>query len=312
MAEQRKKGSTDEFYARSQWSDNMAFSRESIQKSKHKTDQLPDTPDSATGKLPPRQPAKRTTQQLDSYVSEMNNEIDRVSSAVNSRFDDLSDRFTHSVNNALAPVGHSMSQIGAALISGLQKVTIGLVKATVRELTFVLRTLSNRLMGTADEPHVFEVPDETPAPSAPALPRAVPGTSPLVTDSLKPQLSRSAATFSKLIEKKVFFSTLQNQPFIDEHMLKGYTPGNPEHELELMQRAIEEIRSCAPYGRNLPTAEKGPFAGIPMYDVLSQVTLDDIQRFLTFVNNRSQPFQQKVLKLSEAYATWAHKGAPQQ
>lgn len=309
MAEQRKKGSTDEFYARSQWSDNMAFSRESIQKSKHKTDQLPDSPESATGKLPAR-PAKRTTQQLDSYVSEMNTEINRVSSAVNSRFDDLSDRVTHSVNNALAPVGHSLSQVGAALVSGLQKVTIGLVKATVRELTFVLRTLSNRLMGTPDDPHVFEVPEAAPAPVAP-LPRSVPGTSPLVTDSLKPQLSRSA-TFSKLIEKKVFFSTLQNQPFIDEHMLKGYTPGNPEHELELMQRAIEEIRSCAPYGRNLPTAEKGPFAGIPMYDVLSQVTLDDIQRFLTFVNNRSQPFQQKVLKLSEAYATWAHKGAPEQ
>lgn len=310
MAEQRKKGSTDEFYARSQWSDNMAFSRESIQKSKHKTDQLPDSSDSNTGKLPPR-PNKRTTQQLDSYVSEMNTEIDRVSSAVNNRFDDLSDRFTHSVNNALAPVGHSMSQIGVALLSGLQKVTIGLVKATVRELTFVLRTLSNRLMGTSDEPHVFEVP-ETPAPPSSVPPRSVPGTSPLVSDSLKPKLSRSAATFSKLIEKKVFFSTLQNQPFIDENMLKGYTPGHPEHELELMQRALEEIRSCAPYGRNLPTAEKGPFAGIPMYDVLSQVTLDDIQRFLTFVNNRSQPFQQKVLKLSEAYATWAHKGAPEQ
>ena len=288
----------------------MAFSRESIQKSKHKTDQLPESPEGVTGNLPAR-PAKRTTQQLDSYVSEMNTEINRVSSAVNSRFDDLSDRVTHSVNNALAPVGHSLTQIGAALVSGLQKVTIGLVKATVRELTFVLRTLSNRLTGASDETHVFEVPDEAPAPAATTLPRSVPGTSPLVTDSLKPQISRSA-TFGKLIEKKVFFSTLQNQPFIDEHMLKGYTPGNPEHELELMQRAIEEIRSCAPYGRNLPTAEKGPFAGIPMYDVLSQVTLDDIQRFLTFVNNRSQPFQQKVLKLSEAYATWAHKGAPEQ
>ena len=81
--------------------------------------------------------------------------------------------------------------------------------------------------------------------------------------------------------------------------------------MKWMERGVEEIRNCAPYGQKLPTPNRGRFTGIPMHEILHNASLEDLERFLSFVLNRPQPFQQKALKLSEAFATWAHKGAPE-
>jgi hypothetical protein len=351
---EKKRPTTDELYRRSQWSDNMSFSREAIDESQKKnTRQLPvpvepgSTQVTATGKLntPPTlpssskpaaktkgavpgsaplsgpqkvlpstsrqiksgqphsaasRPVQHSTNQLDHYVTEMNQEINRVSSVVGNRLDTVGDRISNAFQRLFEPIVETAMGLADAFAHVLHKVTVGLVKAILQECTFVLRTFTNKFLGGSRR-------------SAPVAQTHISlGTAPL--DSAEPddsQVPSFRSGFGKLLEMQIFFSTIHNRPFLTEKDVRDFRPGNKQQEYEWMTRAIEEIRNCAPYGQKLPVSPRGPFMGIPMHDVLREITYSDLESFLVFVSNRPQPFQQKPLKLSEAYATWAHKGAPE-
>lgn len=329
----------------------MSFSREAINESQKKnTRQLPAVPENPTGNLPappplpnapasvksssaaapvagsaplspppkvlpstsrqikdgvpqgPSRPVKHNTNHLDHYVSEMNQEIDRVSNAVGNRLDNVGDRISHAFQRLFEPIVETVMGLADALAHFFHKITVGLVKAIIQEFTFVLRTLTDKLLGGGRKAH-----------SRPAQAQVSLGTAPFVeSEPDDSQLPTFRSGFGKLVEQKIFFSTIHNRPFLTEKDVREWQPGNKRQEYEWMTRAIEEIRNCAPYGQKLPAPPRGPFMGIPMHDVLREITYSDLESFLVFVSNRPQPFQQKPLKLSEAYATWAHKGAPEQ
>ena len=325
----RKKISTDELFANEQWSDNMSFSREAIKESKKKkTNQLvpkkPEKDDSQallTGSLAPvkkgnnvidkakKSAPKKTTNHLDQYVQEMNDEMGRISESMGQTLDTVGERMSNSMHNMFAPIGENLTGLAEALLHGLHSMTIGVAKAIVVELTVVLRTISERLgLGGNNKPLSRPKSSQRTATHSKTAP--IPhGTAPL---SLEPaQAPAPSMGFGLLLEGKIFFSTIHNRPFLTELDIKEYQPGNQEQENQWMTRAIEEIRNCAPYGQKLPVPTKGPFLGIPMFDILREVDYDALEKFTTFVANRPQPFQQKALKLSEAYATWVHKGAPE-
>lgn len=250
----------------------------------------------------PSRPVKNSTNHLDHYVSEMNQEIDRVSNAMGNRLDNMGDRISHSFQRLFEPIVDTAMGLADALAQFFHKITVGFVKAIVQEFTFVLRTLTDKLLGGSRKP--------SPPPVQAHISL---GTGPLMTpEPDESQLPSFRSGFGRLVEQKIFFSTIHNRPFLTEKDVRELRPGNKRQEYEWMTRAIEEIRNCAPYGQKLPAPPRGPFMGIPMHDVLREITYSDLESFLVFVSNRPQPFQQKPLKLSEAYATWAHKGAPEQ
>ena len=336
----KKRPNTDELYTSSQWSDNMSFSREAMTESQKKNAPRlpvpaesaepsqakalpPPLPTTRTKSPPPparasaplvapgsttpaksAPPRKHTTDHLDLYVSEMNQEISRVSDAVGNQLDSLGERVMGAFARLFEPIFHSVTGLAEALLQMLHTITIGLMKAVIQEFTFALRTLTGRAVRQpqAAEPLVSAVPEPDPQPAV----------SQKITASLNQdhQVPAFRTNFGTLVQLKVFFSTIHNRPFLSEQDLRDFHPGNKRLEYEWMTRAIEEIRNCAPYGQKLPVPPKGPFMGIPMHDVLREVTYSDLENFLSFVSHRPQPFQQKPLKLSEAYATWAHKGAP--
>lgn len=272
---------------------------------------LPDPPlpgstaASVSAAPPPQQPlpsGKQTPSirshgpHLDHYVSEMNQEINRVSNAVGSRLDNLGDRVSDAFRRLFEPLAETLMGLAEALAQALHKITVGLIKALLQELTFVLRTLTDKLL---DGNHSSSSRSATPMTQSPSP-----------TENYDEQIPSFRAGFGQLIELRIFFSTIHNRPFLTEKDIREFRPGNKRQEYEWMTRALEEIRNCAPYGQKLPTPTKGPFMGVPMHDILRDITYSDLENFLIFVSNRPQPFQQKPLKLSEAYATWAHKGAP--
>lgn len=326
---QKKRPNTDEIYARSQWSDNMALSREALHESQkkhtrhlpvsqekpaagaaHPTSQLktppplPEAPPVGASAPPPAVAKgaaptshrsltqKHPTAQLDHYVSEMNQEINRVSEAVGSRLEHWGDRMADAFRRLLEPLAETLMGLAEALAQAVHTITVGLVKAILQELTVILRTLTDRVFGSNQANSTGSSPPQsTPSPE-------------------EDQIPTFATSFGQLLEMRIFFSTIHNRPLLTEEDIRQFQPGNKRQEYEWMKRGLEEIRNCAPYGHKLPTPTKGPFMGIPMAEVLRNVTFSDLENFLCFVKNRPQPFQQKPLKLSEAYATWAHKGAP--
>lgn len=350
-----------ESYASSQWSDNMSFSRESIIESKKKTNNLGSRPLTRppTGSLPPAKaqppvkaqtppstqsvqsstkpltPRREASGELEGYVSEMNDELRKMSSMVGGTVDHIGARISSSI-------AHFFNSIG----DGIRGFFRGILKYFTREIIVGLKTIVSfldRLLGrTSGAAAPPARPKSTPRPAAPAP--TPPGSAPVESaSSVAPQPSTAQlapvpvkpepyspplaapvsqnvesdpnrpdllVTFEQLIKKGILFNTIHNKAFIDESSLHDYLGG--DGEWQLMEKAITEIRNCAPYARKLPTPKKGPFADKPMQDILTQITIEDFQSFLLFVINRPKPFIEKQLKLSEAYATWAHKGAPTQ
>lgn len=287
-----KKKSTDELYADKQWSDNLSFSRKAIDESKKKTGQI-DTP--APKPAPPRN-VRPIGGPLDKYVNEMNREINRVSDAVGERIDSAGKGLGQTVKRMVKPVGKNLGDVTEAAASGLKNMSTGIGKAMLQEFTSVIRNVGDKVSvkGAQGEAPAVEVAQIEEAEAAPAI------------------SVRSFTThFGTLLEQKVFFSTIHGRPFLTERDIEVYRPGDAQQAYEWMTRGIDEIRNCAPYGQKLPTPKKGPFSHMPMYDILRDINYDQMEQFLTFCQNRPQPFQQKALKLSEAFATWVHKGAPE-
>lgn len=294
----------------SQWSDNMAFSREAKNKSQQRqTQQLPppmpvEAPEHIahpTGQLTPSQGSRplgtKDSGDLNTYMVQMNQEIGRVTQVVGGKVEHLNQKVMGRVERLESSVTGFLGGFTGSIQDKMQEI----LKKVVRNVTYMLRSILNRTLPPASDythspsQEVTYSVQETPYASPPPVP-----TGPTLL-----------ITFSNLIEKRVFFKTIHDQLFIEEKDLAQHVAGDYHKELSLMDRAVREIKNSAPYARKLPGPSKGPFAGMPMFDVLSQVDYASLQRFLLFVNNRPRPFQEKSLRLSEAYATWAHKGAPE-
>lgn len=289
-----KKPSTDELYADRQWRDNMSFSRKAMDESKRKTGQLEEGSAPATGPLKPKPPS------LGKYVNEMNQEINRMSDAVSNRLDNLGSKLTKGFGRLVKPIGQSVTEVADSAAEGLKTMGDGIGKAMIQEFTTVVRNIGDKVA----------VPQK-PQAELPASEEEAPGTGALALPAANVNLAPLDWHFGKILEKKIFFSTIHNRPFLTERDIQAYHPDDLQLMHDWMKRGLDEIHNCAPYGQKLPTPQKGPYTGIPMYDILLQVKLNELQRFLGFVYHRPQPFQTKALKLSEAFATWAHKGAPE-
>lgn len=305
-----KKPSTDELYAQKQWSDNLSFSRKAMDESKKKTGQLDEPPAPPANQAPslarttsayaknnpPARLSKTSSRagQLDDYVNEMNREITRMSDAVGERIDHVGGKLSRSVKKAVKPFGTTVNEVAESAAESLKSMSSGIGKAMLSEFTSVIRNLGDKVA-------VSKRSDE-PEPAPEAIQEEVPEQAPVKTFETH---------FGTLLENKIFFCTIHSRPFLTERDIEVYHPGDLHQAYEWMTRGVEEIRNCAPYGQKLPTPKKGPFMNTPMYDILKQISHEDLELFLRFVCNRPQPFQQKPLKLSEAFATWVHKGAPE-
>ncbi len=300
---ENKKPSADELFAHRQWSDNLSFSNKAMDESKKKTGQYEEEPPPKPKSVQSRSTAvpqarmSKGGNQLDQYVTDMNKEINRVSDAVGERIEHVGKGLSQSVKRLVKPMGNTVNEVAETAAESIKSMGTGIGKAMLQEFTTVIRNLGDKVaVNSKSEAETVSAEE--------ALPEA---------EEAAPALNiRTFKThFGTLLEQKIFFSTIHSRPFLTERDIEVYRPGDAQQAFEWMNRGLDEIRNCAPYGQKLPTPKKGPYMNIPMYDVLKQISHEDLENFLHFVLNRPQPFQQKALKLSEAFATWVHKGAPE-
>lgn len=319
-----KKPSTGELYAQQQWSDNMSFSSKAMDESKKKTSQLnPDDVPEAV--LPKTTDASEESGNgsLEHYVQEMNQEINRMSDAMGDHLDHFGNKISHSFDKVVKPIKSTVDHVSDNAGDSLRNMRNNIGKAVLQEFTSVVKNLSTKVAGTAPMRKKASPISSTPPPSsleAPGTPAANAhnaskpseyAEAPLEALPERPPAPAYTWHFGKILEHKIFFATIHSRPFLSERDIKEYKPEDAYQIHSWMERAVNEIKNCAPYGQKLPTPKQGLYAETPMYDILRQATVRDVERFLGFVFHRPQPFQQKALKLSEAFATWAHKGAPE-
>ncbi len=309
----------------------MRFSRKAIDESKRKTGHLEaEAAELQAATESADAPQSSGTQPLDKYVNDMNQEISRMSDAVGNRLENLGGRLSRSFGRLVKPLGKSVNNVADSTAEGLKNMGDGIGKAMLQEFTTVVKNIGDKVGSKNPAVTPNSTLETDPIPSNDLLdqsdaPQHLPigplNPAPAISNTLKNQLPALTSAqnlapldwhFGKVLEKKIFFSTIHNRPFLTERDIQNYHPEDLDLHHTWMLRGIEEIKNCAPYGQKLPSPGKGRYMNIPMQDILQTVNLDDMQFFLKFVYHRPQPFQTKALKLSEAFATWAHKGAPDQ
>ncbi|MBC7473443.1 MAG: hypothetical protein H7263_04075 [Candidatus Sericytochromatia bacterium] len=112
--------------------------------------------------------------------------------------------------------------------------------------------------------------------------------------------------FSELSLKGIVFLNIKNILMYDLNK-KEFTV---EEEQELLDGAVKEINNCARLAKSLPSPTKGKYVDQPMVNILENANMSDLKMFLQYVYTHPKPFVERKLRLSEAFATWAHKGAP--
>lgn len=112
--------------------------------------------------------------------------------------------------------------------------------------------------------------------------------------------------FSELAKKGIIFLDIKNNPLYDDFP-KDFSP---ENENDLLEKALKEISRCSPLAKNLPSPTKGKYSNRPMTDILEKIQMSDLKMFLQYVYTHPKPFMEKQFRISEAFATWAYKGAP--
>lgn len=112
--------------------------------------------------------------------------------------------------------------------------------------------------------------------------------------------------FGELSNQGIVFLNIKNLPMYDLNK----SDFSIEEEQEMLDNAVREINNCAKLAKSLPSPTKGRYINKPMLEILENARMEDLKAFLQYVYTHPKPFVERQLRLSEAFATWAHKGAP--
>lgn len=119
-------------------------------------------------------------------------------------------------------------------------------------------------------------------------------------------------SFLDLHELNISFTDNKNAPLftIDIRKTQTYRPSPMVIDPIATKVAIEAIKECAERAASIPPAMEGPYANMPLQDVLSNIDEPDLQSFLRYVKVYPGNYVGRNLKISETFATWVVYGAP--
>ncbi|MGE3727075.1 MAG: hypothetical protein AB7I41_16050 [Candidatus Sericytochromatia bacterium] len=125
-----------------------------------------------------------------------------------------------------------------------------------------------------------------------------------------PDINAKHANYSDMLELNIVFTDNMKKPLYKK---KPNAPsvrlGAMEEDL-IMSNAILAINECAEFTLELPNPTTGLYAGQRIYDIMANVTKEDVAIFLGFVKAFPGKYIGKEWKISETFATWLINNAP--
>jgi len=150
-----------------------------------------------------------------------------------------------------------------------------------------------------EEPESLEIPADNNNPEEPLYDN--------YTESGQKKIS-----FLDLHELNINFTDNRNSALFnfDVRKTQTYKPSPMVVDPLATKIAIQAIHECAERAASIPPAMEGPYANIPLSEVLANITEDDLQCFLRYVKVYPGNYVGRNLKISETFATWVVYGAP--
>jgi len=123
---------------------------------------------------------------------------------------------------------------------------------------------------------------------------------------------KNKISFLDLHELNINFTDNKNTPLFNFDIKKTqtYRPSPLVIDPMATKSAINAIKECAQRAASIPPAMEGPYANVPLSEVLENITEEDLQNFLKYVKVYPGNYVGRSLKISETFATWIVYGAP--
>jgi hypothetical protein len=146
-------------------------------------------------------------------------------------------------------------------------------------------------------------------PLSPAQPQIETNLEPVATpkSDVTPTLdSAHTSGFAPLIDRNIVFYTNFGKPLC---VKRPYGISKLEEDLAL-ETALESIRQCAHFVKDMPPVEKGVFKGKVLFELMKEPQKKHLSLFLGFVDKHPKSYIGKNYKISETYATWLANNSP--
>lgn len=117
------------------------------------------------------------------------------------------------------------------------------------------------------------------------------------------------SNFSDMLELNILFTDNMKKALYKKKPGMAQKMGAMEEDL-IISNAMLAIAECAEFTTELPSPATGIYAGKRIYDIMSNVTKEDVAIFLGFVKAYPGKYIGKEWKISETFATWLINNAP--
>ncbi|MGV3526056.1 MAG: hypothetical protein ACO1RX_17685 [Candidatus Sericytochromatia bacterium] len=125
-----------------------------------------------------------------------------------------------------------------------------------------------------------------------------------------PPPAAKTSNFSDMLELNIVFTdNMKKALYKKKPGLASTRMGAMEEDL-ILSNALLAISECAEFTSELPNPATGLYAGQRIYDIMANVTKDDVAIFLGFVKAYPGKYIGKEWKISETFATWLINNAP--
>lgn len=124
---------------------------------------------------------------------------------------------------------------------------------------------------------------------------------------------RGEVTFLELSEKGIIFCDNKKRPLYTLEQLKdksGYTASPEVINPIIMNNILNAFYEVAPKAKAIPTPETGKYAGIPMDEVMANITEEEVMTFLYYVKRFPRGYVGKNFRITESFAGWVVSGTP--
>lgn len=124
-----------------------------------------------------------------------------------------------------------------------------------------------------------------------------------------PEGSFVKAGFNDMANLNVFFTDNYDTALYKKKKTGSQEFSSAENSIMILN-AIDAIKQCAEFTKDVPTPQEGFYKGIPVSRVMTEVTESDISFFLGYVKAKPKKYTGKSWKISETFATWLVSNAP--
>ena len=120
-------------------------------------------------------------------------------------------------------------------------------------------------------------------------------------------------SFTEMAEKGIIFTDNKKRPLYTLDQLKGkagYSASESVFTPLIMENIIIAFKEVAPKAKSIPIPQAGKYAGMPMTDIMNNITEEEVMVFLNYVMKYPRGYIAKNFRITESFAGWVVSGTP--